>query len=754
MSLNRVSGIRNGQLRELAKKSSSSDMMPLLVKKSSRSRCFHLRYMELCRAKNLTPSPEIRKKSNDKTKLELFADKLAVNDWMMVIEALQHDIVLQSLVLRTRRPYPKNTIEPIDTESRARLFRLRPVVFTRFIFRCLVHSIANAVSTNKNLTVLKLEGLPLYDGYIESIANALGANENLETLSFRSSNIGDRGCEIVCSTAKYLHRIAYVDLSDCNISAKGAAHVADMIKMQKISQFTEGWEKSLRYRDVDLSSISGLRTVMLANNPLIGDQGLRCITEVLKEDAWIRVIDMQCCGLTDFGAKLVHICLDWNTVIQEFNVKHNKGISPFMQRSIREQLGIPQFERKEPECDLSEFLSISKELQSLPKGQKFSFSFLLAHIKVLEQELSFERIVRKKAEKLTMKLSSQIMSEGQMTSENFLETSLVTSHMTDECLEMQENLIESPTYRQAQFGKLINSAVPTPESTPRSDLSTMRNETQEPPYYSQLEEEQTEEESVASVEVSTCEEEEEATPRLVTPVRKVRSEMKYVEKGVKDANKKNESKSDHEFANERHFNLKTTERFEQDIGDSVQVSANQHGQDCHEGGGDGSPTSRNDSDVKALRDEEQKHLNKNRQAGDSASNWNFNFSTLLASNRLERKTTQLSKSDTEFFASYEKNMNEAREKMETLMGLRTPPVSSETTGSASGSASGSGLDVPNSKRFIKTRFDPRTKASFERRKCPVIDLNEMKLLSPHTAYMMLKKKNEEARSSRSSTTEQ
>ncbi|SPP80356.1 protein Cep78 homolog [Drosophila guanche] len=752
MSLNRVSGIRNGELRELAKKSSSSEMMPLLVKKSSRSRCFHLRYMELCRAKNWTPSPEIQKKSNDKTKLELFADKLAVNDWMMVIEALQHDIVLQSLVLRMRRSYPKSTIEPIDTESRARLFRQRPVVFTRFIFRCLVHSIANSVSTNKNLTVLKLEGLPLYNGYIESIANALGANENLETLSFRSSNIGDRGCEIICSTAKYLNRIAYVDLSDCNISAKGAAHVADMIKMQKISQFTEGWEKSLRYQDVDLSSISGLRTVMLANNPLIGDQGLRCITEVLKEDAWIRVIDMQCCGLTDFGAKLIQICLDWNTVIQEFNVKHNQGISPFMQRSIREQLGIPQFKRKEPEYDLTEFVSISKELQSLPKGQKFSLSFLLAHIKGLEHELSFERIVRKKAEKLTVKLSSQIMSEGQMSSEDFLETSLVTSHMPDECSEMQEHLIESPTYRQALFGKLINSAVPTPESTPRSDLSTMRNETQEQPYFSQLEEEQTEEESVESVEsveVSICEEEQEATPRLVTPIRKVRSEMKYVEKNVQDANKKNESKSDHEFANERYFNLKTTERFEQDIGDSVQVSANQQGQDHHEGGGDGSLTIRNDSEVKALRDAEQKNLNKNRQAGDNASNWNFNFSTLLASNHLERKSTQLSQSESEFFASYEKNMNEAREKMETLMGLRTPSVSSETSGSAS--ASGSERDL---KSFIKTRVDHRSKASFERRKCPVIDLNEMKLLSPHTAYMMLKKKNQEARSSRSSASEQ
>lgn len=61
-------------------------------------------------------------------------------------------------------------IDPIDTEKRARLFRQRPVIYTRFIFNSLVQAIANCVSSNKNLSVLKLEGLPLQDGYIETIA--------------------------------------------------------------------------------------------------------------------------------------------------------------------------------------------------------------------------------------------------------------------------------------------------------------------------------------------------------------------------------------------------------------------------------------------------------------------------------------------------------------------------------------------------------------------------------------------------------
>lgn len=58
--------------------------------------------------------------------------------------------------------------------------------------------------------------------------------------------------------------------------------------MQKISRFSEGWEKSLRYRSVDVDSISGLRNIALSTNPNLGDEGLRMIAEVLKEDAWVK----------------------------------------------------------------------------------------------------------------------------------------------------------------------------------------------------------------------------------------------------------------------------------------------------------------------------------------------------------------------------------------------------------------------------------------------------------------------------------
>ncbi|EDV48907.1 protein Cep78 homolog [Drosophila erecta] len=621
MSVARVSMMRKGHSGELARKGNTVVVsVPPLVKKSSKSRSFHFRYLELCRAKNLTPVPDIRSKSNATTTfLELCGDKLAVSDWQLLTEALHYDLVLQQLVVRLRRTYPQTNIDPIDTEKRARLFRQRPVIYTRFIFNSLVQAIANCVSSNKNLSVLKLEGLPLQDGYIETIAKALANNECLETVSFRKSNIGDKGCEVVCNTAKYLSRIEVFDLSECGLTCKGAEHVADMLKMQKITRFTEGWEKSLRYRNVDVNTIGGLRTVLLADNLAIGDEGLRWITEVLKEDAWIKKIDMDGCGLTDIGANLILDCLELNTAITEFSVRNNDGISKFLQRSIRDRLGCSPEEKQEPEYDLS----CVNGLQSLPKNKKVTVSQLLSHTKALEEQLSFERTLRKKAEKLNEKLSHQLMRSDtkHMVQEKIMEGGLQTNTSREYVARNEvvpEVIKNSQSYRQSHFNRLVNSAVTSPEVTPRSEMATLRKEqqllqaspmqikhssleqhlrnlreVQEEEVEDEVEDEEEQEQEQQAEETQSDSEPQNEdqlhyeqqiqVQRKQLQVRKVRSEIKYVENNPKEAaNKNRESKSDHEFANERDFKLNPSVQFETDIGDTVMVNPSQR----YEGGGD------------------------------------------------------------------------------------------------------------------------------------------------------------------------
>ncbi|BFG01713.1 protein Cep78 homolog [Drosophila madeirensis] len=460
--------------------------VPAVAKKSSKYRSFYFRYLELCRAQNITAVADIKKNSIEKSSLEFDADKLNVSDWLLVNESLYNDLCLKSLVLRMRCTYQNNKIEPIDTEKRARVYTQRPVVFTRFIFRALVESIANCVTNNSNLTVLQLEGLPLYEGYIDCIAKSLAANDRLETLSFRKSPIGDRGCELVCDMAKYLNRIALFDLSECRITAKGALHVANMIRMQKIARFTEGLEQT------------PAATLLLAKNPNIGNEGLKLIAEALKEDAWLKVVDMQGCGLTDIGANLILDCLKVNTSITEFNVANNEGISQPLQSSIREQLGGTT--KLEQEAEPEYVICVFDGLQSLTKGKKYTMAELCAIEKTLEEQLAVERQLRKKAEEMTAMLSAQIQAKNKSPVDSVKEEPARNSnrvedkqqylsqieeesieakpasipHMSNECLEINEEVQqESPKYLQTLFTGRIKSSAATPTATPCSELEPM-----------------------------------------------------------------------------------------------------------------------------------------------------------------------------------------------------------------------------------------------------------------------------------------
>lgn len=61
-------------------------------------------------------------------------------------------------------------LEHLDTEKKARLFRQRPVLYTKFVFSGIVEAVSNCIEYNKNIRILCLEGLPLNDKYVESIA--------------------------------------------------------------------------------------------------------------------------------------------------------------------------------------------------------------------------------------------------------------------------------------------------------------------------------------------------------------------------------------------------------------------------------------------------------------------------------------------------------------------------------------------------------------------------------------------------------
>lgn len=89
----------NLELRDINTPSATS------TKKLTRCRSFHFRYLELCRTKNLTPLSDIKTKNNCTSALDFYGDKLTVTDWLLIVEALYNDQVLQTLAIRMRKTF-------------------------------------------------------------------------------------------------------------------------------------------------------------------------------------------------------------------------------------------------------------------------------------------------------------------------------------------------------------------------------------------------------------------------------------------------------------------------------------------------------------------------------------------------------------------------------------------------------------------------------------------------------------------------
>lgn len=129
------------------------------------------------------------------------------------------------------------------------------------------------------------------------------------------------------------------------------------------------------------------------------------------------VIDMENCGLTDRAANVILDCLEVNNYIIDFNVRGNAGISKFLQRSIREQLGKEDEDQKMLEGQMQKSVD-GHGPNAQSKKNRVTLTQLKEQVKTLEEQLAFERVLRKKAEQLNEKLNQQIIAyENQMENE-------------------------------------------------------------------------------------------------------------------------------------------------------------------------------------------------------------------------------------------------------------------------------------------------------------------------------------------------
>ncbi|XP_065082572.1 protein Cep78 homolog [Ochlerotatus camptorhynchus] len=309
---------------------------------------FHRRYLTLCRAKNYQPLAELVGNSGGgagvcKSKTDhgwqtvnFFGDRLKETDWQLITDALREDSSLELLAIRLRK-----VLNDVLDNGCHRMDAVidRPVILVKRLFTKLMDCLESFLVNNQTVKTLVLEALPIQGIYMGTFINGLQQNCSITELSLARSAIRDEGCEAICSAVMHLPKIESLNMSGCQLTARGCQSVAELVKYQKIKRFAQSWQYSLRYGDVHTEKMQGLRVLSLSSNPHIGDEGMSELTEVLKDDEWIRQIHFRNCGLTDNGAKLLVDCLNFNKTIKNFDIRSNSGISSEALHGILVKLG-------------------------------------------------------------------------------------------------------------------------------------------------------------------------------------------------------------------------------------------------------------------------------------------------------------------------------------------------------------------------------------------------------------------------------
>lgn len=285
---------------------------------------FYVWYSELCRRQNTSPICAIRSPYNKNNQvLRFLADRIKVEDWQPIINAISLDTSLHVISIQ-RRLYAQEFIASADTEEKVKkIKKWFGAICTQYIMKKLGKALASCLKRSIVITCLELSGLHITAEFLRTLCMALAHNTSVKFLSFHNCQIGDDGCHDICTMLRTVLNIEMIDLSGCALSPKSGEYLAKLIRYQQINRYCQSWHSSLRYEEPVVNNMAGLRRICINNNPNFGDEGLDLILNELMDDLWIKALDMQRCNITENMANKILDVLQYSKSLQVADFRHN-----------------------------------------------------------------------------------------------------------------------------------------------------------------------------------------------------------------------------------------------------------------------------------------------------------------------------------------------------------------------------------------------------------------------------------------------
>ncbi|XP_050399329.1 centrosomal protein of 78 kDa isoform X1 [Patella vulgata] len=296
---------------------------------------FESHYDNLCALQDSAPLSAVKAHLSQGV-LDISGDRIRANDWKPILDTLQINKSLEFVAVRSSFMEPKENQGDVKTSAQKK--QKTPAIRSREITYRLCKALQECLSKSPQLSCLELQGLPMRQRDINCLVKGLAKSTHLKHLSMEQCLIGDKGLEMVCKAVKQAVNINSVNFSACNLSSNGAESIVSVIKHQAMKRHSEAWGDSLRYRRPDLDRMPGIRRITLNDNSLIGDQGAMALAEALKDDLWLKALDLQSCGISNPGARALLDVLEYNTTIVVLDVRKNVLIERDVIHAIMEQL--------------------------------------------------------------------------------------------------------------------------------------------------------------------------------------------------------------------------------------------------------------------------------------------------------------------------------------------------------------------------------------------------------------------------------
>uniref|UniRef100_H2XSH8 Centrosomal protein of 78 kDa n=1 Tax=Ciona intestinalis TaxID=7719 RepID=H2XSH8_CIOIN len=252
--------------------------------------------------------------------LDINGDKIRMIDWSPILNTLKINRNLRYVSIKSYFPTNGNSNGILYFKGGTPAIRCKNVTMGKAKVLGFLHFPSQPI----------IRGVPIRERDLQIIKK----NKSLTHLQFDYCQISDNGAKILCHTLKSHPSIPHLSVSGCNITSAGAEMIAKLVKHQATQRHSEAWADGLRYRTPNLSLMSGIRRISLNSNPMISDEGAEAFADALKDDLWLKALDLQHCGISSEGADKIMSTIKHNNTIVVLDIRGNPMVDTGTLRKV------------------------------------------------------------------------------------------------------------------------------------------------------------------------------------------------------------------------------------------------------------------------------------------------------------------------------------------------------------------------------------------------------------------------------------